>query len=154
MQSARRQTAYLLVRDVTRTTPRVRFRQDVTATCRVGDMLIRHAQCLAAPVLGFESRFPPIETDRTRSSGGRPGAVGTGASASERCEPFWACGHWRTASFDARVVACGFVNRVWPQGAQVIWPLRPGFSTEAVQAPVRVKVMWVTPLGEEVVSIS
>ena len=29
---------------------------------------------------------------------------------------------------------------------------RPGFSTEAVQTPVRVNVTWVTPLGEEVAS--
>ena len=28
----------------------------------------------------------------------------------------------------------------------------PGFSTEAVQAPARVNVTWVTPLGEEVAS--
>jgi hypothetical protein len=30
---------------------------------------------------------------------------------------------------------------------------RPGFSTEAVQTPGRVKVTCVTPLGEEVASI-
>ena len=33
-------------------------------------------------------------------------------------------------------------------------PQRPGFSTEAVQPPVRVNVTWVTPLGEEVASTS
>jgi hypothetical protein len=31
---------------------------------------------------------------------------------------------------------------------------RPGFSTEAVQAPARVNVTCVTPLGEEVASTS
>jgi hypothetical protein len=31
---------------------------------------------------------------------------------------------------------------------------RPGFSTEAVQAPTRVNVTCVTPLGEEVASTS
>ena len=31
---------------------------------------------------------------------------------------------------------------------------RPGFSTKAVQTPARLNVTWVTPLGEEVASMS
>jgi hypothetical protein len=33
-------------------------------------------------------------------------------------------------------------------------PAPPGFSPRAGQAPARVKVTWVTPLGEDVASIS
>ena len=46
---------------------------------------------------------------------------------------------------------------VWPTTTPVrVLATRPprGFSTEAVQAPARVKVTCVTPLGEEVASIS
>jgi hypothetical protein len=60
-----------------------------------------------------------------------------------------------TAREPSKTVDARLGGRCAPDTPGPAWPYpRPGFSTEAVQTPARVNVTCVTPLGEEVASIS